>query len=733
MLHVRLKISHLRRFICLTAIGMAGAALSSCLSNFEDLSSTRRSGPISNIPTGENEFQIGNLVFDRLNPSNTLNVYGDSGARDIGTFCAMPSAITAGSRTPCVCVFTFTLAGSSQQLEANTDYVEDNLLKCRYDSIPAGASDVEVRVLITASAQYSNGWALNLSGSGSTGVGSADFSDPRTFSRVMRFQCRQNVYVPNLYRRYNFTRLSLDIQGSEQKVYDPFQSHDIRLSYPLNFYARDPGEAMLYLSSATGKLPDQLASWECALNPKDQPPSWLNWRVYSLNADPTDGFEISSANPGDAKKREAFYLSKVSAGIFTTPVNALAGPHPSLLTRYTAPGTSSGGTTPRLPVSDVLKSNPPPLGYAARPTTTAPGEERCPTSAESAIPSGYEWAKLWVFKATTPQRNYVSGSLKIADAGPVVCNPGTWQTGNPAGGALVFQDCVANGTNGTASKFDDHWYIPVPGQNQSLIGAGALAPLINTDNDDVVERSPAAAHDAANNIKTSRSAMRIFLQTDPLTSGTTNVYGACYYRAQTNSAGSDADPEDSAWPALGTGDANPPGTRVGPETLKFGSSLSSVSYLRTGSDLFDARTSSSGTRPLNLDTASAANQIATPIEFNNSGSDVEVSNLDSVSIDGTTPNATSMKYEYLFVVSGTDVHTKDMSDSGSVKARRHTPLRFRNKVDCTAADPNDPSCGTVDSPNRFPPYRLWLGEILADTSAPSSQRPLFPLCVLRKQ
>lgn len=77
-----------------------------------------------------------------------------------------------------------------------------------------------------------------------------------------------------------------------------------------------------------------------------------------------------------------------------------------------------------------------PLGYAASPVSTSATTESCPDTV--AIPAGFHWAKLWLFRANLPDRHYLT-STAISNAGTIACDPG-----NDSTGTQVFPDCGAD-------------------------------------------------------------------------------------------------------------------------------------------------------------------------------------------------------------------------------------------------------------------------------------------------
>jgi len=206
-------------------------------------------------------------------------------------------------------------------------------------------------------------------------------------------------------------------------MYDKLQSEDPLLTFPFDFYATNFGAALQsYVNAGTG-----VNYWDCPTNPS----------LYSdfsnpLPADTTPIFSVGDNNrmypppiynpaPVVASDldRSSFYVAKAPAGVFSIPFNAFLGP--TIVSAFNS------------------TSNPAPLGYGAAPIPTGVGKEQCPLSA---IPAGYHWVKVWLFRSDLPPRHYLS-SPKFAQIGQISCNR-QWVglTGNAVdAGKNVFVDC----------------------------------------------------------------------------------------------------------------------------------------------------------------------------------------------------------------------------------------------------------------------------------------------------
>jgi hypothetical protein len=93
----------------------------------------------------------------------------------------------------------------------------------------------------------------------------------------------------------------------------------------------------------------------------------------------------------------------------------------------------------------------------------------------------------------------------------------------------------------------------------------------------------------------------------------------------------------------------------------------------------------------------------------------------------------SLRYEFLFVVTPKTVNTGDMSNSASSVYAQYAPTRFRTDNDCGSSTPT-PAGGKCLSQNMFRSYGLKLHDV-ADAGDPPASDPnragVFPVCALQ--
>jgi len=393
------------------------------------------SDPLEGLTNGSSGSPINltRVVRDVTDP-NSLDLIGD-GTGSMGLYCTSADGKTSSPTGPsvCQCVYDFTKSdGTPEQVLVDTNYRENNLIRCNYSDALRAASPVKIRILIKTSDAYSNEVSINLSNT----TGAIDLSNSNSFALVHRYQCQDIIHTIG----WAF--------GSKNQLYDPIQSHDPTINFPLDFYTTDIGKALSIYASNNSPV------WNCPslIDPVRHIDSSVKSNLFDLTSQPEleryteNAFEDSQGlnlrvysrysyggtkviyNPNSTGPfpRYSFYLAKSSAGVFSVPVNAYIAPE----TR-----TSEGSTTA------------PPLGYGALPVVTGTGKEECPDTSKVSIPAGYKWVKVWLFRAELPVRHYLR-SDKIAQMQTVSCNPGFWQSPQDAGAyQSIFPDCNINGDN----------------------------------------------------------------------------------------------------------------------------------------------------------------------------------------------------------------------------------------------------------------------------------------------
>lgn len=341
--------------------------------------------------------QIAQALRSARDPNNLLDIIAKADGV-IGRYCTPVSDPSAESKATCNCSFTYNVKNASgaivsrETFESPTLYSESNLLRCSRAKIPPHVDKFAVRLLVTSPEKfYSNSIVVTI-GSGAP----IDLAEPSSYVSPNRYLCKDVVSVNYLF----------DGPG-KNKFYDPFQSEDESVSYPLDFYTSNFGGDLSFFASK------RISSWVCPTRPTDSDSQGRKLRIYSVAAD-NGSYLIYPHSKGF--DRSKFFLARSSAGIFTVPVNAYVAPQ--IMTNSSA--------------SDA----PPPLGYAVAPTRQG-DTEYCP----STLPSSFKWAKLWLFRADAPTGKILY-SDRIRKLGAISCNPGLWDDKDSNGREYgPFADC----------------------------------------------------------------------------------------------------------------------------------------------------------------------------------------------------------------------------------------------------------------------------------------------------
>lgn len=370
------------------AFGCVNGRVTSSTSNGTNSAYTASTDSNTSVP-----FTITQVVKDVNNPSTILDLVGD-GSGAMGNYCPQTSVGSSGgtaaaasgsSTTPCNCILSYNYTNpqtgvtSVQQYDAYTTYTEANLIECNYSAIPAGVTSVNVEVQLVASNSLSNTVNVTLVGN----YGSVDITNINNFSLANRWQCREVVTLTTI----------------SSTIYDPLQSDDPHIYYPLDFYATNFGWTLAQYAQASQQFVTN-NTWSCPQNP--EPSALANNPLYNMNVySVADLAGVKLIYPPQAGQfdRSTFYLANVPSGAFTMPVNAFIAP-------------------------TVVTSNTAPLGYGAPPVPAGNGTETCPTAS---MPAGYHWVKVWLFSANLQPRTYLqfSNSTLAPPSGfeNIMCNP----------------------------------------------------------------------------------------------------------------------------------------------------------------------------------------------------------------------------------------------------------------------------------------------------------------------
>jgi hypothetical protein len=398
---------------CILLSGLLSACLNNDLTSPDRFALTDQIDTESNGDTGGDGdtstiLSLSQVVRTNSNAASELDLIGD-GSGAMGRFCIASDNGGADDGTgasTCTCEYSYTRTdGSAETVEVDTSYHELDLIRCASTGIPTNISFFTVRVHVTNSDTFSNSVTFQV-GSDSVTLNTADEA---SFLPVTRFQCRESLFIS-----YAF----------DNNFYDPFQSEDPRLVYPMNFYTTNMGDSIARFVDSVQIVGG--AGFVCPTNTND-PTQGVDLTLYSVSSDGGSNriFPVS----GSLHDRANFVLAREATGVFSVPISAIL-----------APAVSTGG-------QNANGSTAPELGFAAEPVPGSEAdEETCPTDVE--IPDGYQWAKLWLFRSSLAKRKAIFPDQMMASGG-LFCNPGTWQTANidEDSSSLdpVIVDCTTNG------------------------------------------------------------------------------------------------------------------------------------------------------------------------------------------------------------------------------------------------------------------------------------------------
>lgn len=659
------------------ALSLATACTNNRMMKARSLSSTTTGDPLANVINDmtANQIILTRVIKNALNPTSTFDLIGD-GSGAIGTKCVSANATDSGTSTTqgpssCTCQYTYTKSdGSVESFEAPTSYHEANLARCLYVGIPAAVSSVKVRLHLTSTDAYSNEITFNFHGSGI----SLDTASELTFSKVLRFQCKQSIKVP-----YAF-------EPAAGKIYDPIQSEDPRNTYPLNFYTTNIGASYAYhaggLAAATPAY-----DYYCPGIPND-PNEGMDLGVFSVSANSLNASggaggisnkQIYPPVPGSFD-RSTFYLARQATSVFNVPVNS-----------YVAPGIFS--------VAPDAQGNtnglPPALGYGASPIPTGvQGQETCPDSSIQ-IPQGYRWVKIWLFRMALPARKFLS-SVSLQQLNTIWCSPGEWSNDLPAVGEptrAVFDPCY--------KIHRDRLSDGDPTNNET--GATYLSDV------------------GVGGVKLSSrffegTAMCVNVDPQKTTSFLATLGNPIPGPGRTSSAGSLS---SSSLVAPYSSFNFPVGSDIWRENdlganAKPGAPLD---YSCRGSAKFDP-----------------AHICGAPVGTNNPGSVPYDDNL----ITGNIDDPSTPRFDYLFVVTPPSVMSGEMSSISSPTHYMYTPYRFMAPDDCTDTSGDgliDPDADNCPASRALRNYGIKFHDVggAGDPPADDPNRPgVFPVCALQK-
>lgn len=722
---------------CLLTLIWAGI-LSSCTNNLNInsvLTTIQSTIPVSESGnSSQGTFTLGRVVKNNLNPTGTLDLIGD-GTGTFGQLCQSSDGAT-GTNT-CNCTYTYSSPTvPNQQLDTPVIYSETDLIRCNYGTISTDVKSLKVSVHLTTADTYSNQVIFNYSGSSV----SLDTSLIASFVEPRRYQCHDILVGVN----YLF----------DSKIYDPIQSENFHKTFPLDFYYTNPGGNLsTYSAAQAGTANTSLSNWICPpiLNPETTFSNSTDLKNYnSLNHVNLAVYSKAGLTVGDTIYRKVIYpppphplqpgnidrstflLSKQPSGIFSVPVNA-----------YVSPGVNT--------TSDAILTEgypPPPLGYGASPISTGSGQESCPDSSIP-IPTKHHWVKLWLFRASLdartmawpgPKGNGPNQASSLFDLNVIYCNPGNWDKDSTTYQEPNLQIFPALNCPRDISDFlNDRSSTPAPHGNHGTWTDGGVTYKLRP---------------ASISLKSVRESL-----TDPLNlnyiladrvlgtgqcvrlDAVAGVAGPAYYDSYNFR---NKHPNCTNGPGLGCGDEKQDfwatwvldyAQGAVPTDAVFNADTTTATtkgYDKTSIGIGCNATPLSD--PLNV----CGNIVAPQTKNVTSAAAPHSTNINSLPLDSG-----SSRFDFLFVVTPTDIMLNDMRDA-TLAGAPYQPYRFETDVDCFdpitemySTDPdvthgNYPTlCKNSTSINT---YGLKLHDVGDNGDAPAndpSRAGVFPVCAIQ--
>jgi hypothetical protein len=588
-------------------------------------------------------FTIAQVLQDALLPSQVLDIIGD-GSGNLGKLCSSSDGsdpLSTSSSTPCFCTYQYTSAQNpSQNIDVPVIYHESNIVRCTYGgAIPSGVTSFTVSIHYKTTNVYSNALTFNYSGSGTP----IDPTLANSFQKVTRNLCKSSVKISYLF---------------DSNIYDPIQSEDPHFTYPLDYYSNNLGGSLEYFVNSGD------TANTCPAIPDSSIP------IFSKT--PLNGNPVIDPPIPRSVDRATFYLAKQPTGIFTQPLNAVLAPS------VVSDGDSTGSFT-----------RAPPLGYGASHISIgSSAQETCPTS--TSIPSGYQWVKVWLFRAALAPRSTLIPNNAGANTSltSIVCNPGDWNTaqpGDPISLAPVFTGCGLTHTHNSSSP------------TYSLAEVNSTGYLA-----DRVLGSSQCVQMSSRTVGLTTTVSASFLSPNscsqtPTTAPSPGV--GCGWNANLPQMGGDFwnlyVPNPSASPYAGVSAV---GCNATPKNDPLGLCKAGMSYSSGGSS------------------------FAQPLFTN---------------LTASPPFDTTQRYDFIFVVTPVNIYQADiLNTTANSIGTQYYPFRYLTAADCQSPNPNNPLTPTdcqlqYAITNYFPK----LHDIQSNGDPPAnatSTSSIFPVCALQK-
>ncbi len=648
---------------------------------------------------GNYAFTIKQVLADAFNPASTLDVLGD-GSGSLENNCPPVTAgdVTSNGPVQCVCQYTYVLNSTNQSVQTPIVYHEINQVRCSFSppTPPVTISQIQVALVNTIDQAASNPLAFNTQGSGAL----LDTTQASSFAEIFRYQCRDVQTVPSLFF---------------PAMYDPFQSENPHISYPLNFYAGNLGDATNQYVSASQNNP---SAWICPsiLNPQKslinptaiatyQQSNQLSMGLYTKGTfNGTDVIYPPNPKLTPGFDRTTFYLAKNSSGSFSVAVNGMYAP---LLPTTT---------------STAINGRPlPPLGYgvAAIPGRHS-GEEACPSASSVPIPAGFQFMKLWLFKAGLAPRSYMTAGTPPAGVNNILCNPGDWQQGTATGGSIttpVFSGCFLT-----------------PGSTPSP-QTGNLSVSLNN-----IDFPPGMRNSNSTAMSNSYLADRVLDISSPQ-AGAGGDYICLTLQGQNTITSTSVQQLANACSSGLPGPAcmgNPLyATPVdfwqayAPAAIpNFGAIWATVNDKNFGCGSNPQKPIYDPLQICKSANIGAITSVVAALQPTYSGPTGAGGGLQPLSLDIVNGQSTA-RNDYVFIVTPPIITSNQMaaisSTGGSSPAAAYLPYRFLAFSDCKAGDPLTAPAGDCNPNENVVTYNL----LLTDLTAPNGSTPIYPICVLQ--
>lgn len=400
----------MRFCICLIALLTIAACTNQHLSRISSPLTSSSSTPDT---TEKNESGINLKTVSMAANGNDNQIDLTVSDNSIGSICGTSDAYGAAP-LGCSIDYEFSdFSGHTIRVPGTLLYADYGLARADFSAyLFSGVVNFKVRLKNLAKNKYSNALSITLS------QGIAPFSNPENLISVSRFQCRDALQFPHPFNGAS--------GALSQGLYDPVQMESLNVARPLNFYRGDAGRDLASWASndaaksGTGQPTQEGYGWFCPQPSRDDSfrllgidvGNKIDYRIFSTA--PDNGIEqIYPVQPG-TRDRYNFVLFRKPTGIFNKPLSVGTGPMTKGI-----------------------------LGYGAQGYENSEG---CPGSSVVSIPQGYQWVKVWLWKATLTPRVVASSTDLVSHANRIVCNPGAFLSsdGNTAMGP-VFPDCNNSG------------------------------------------------------------------------------------------------------------------------------------------------------------------------------------------------------------------------------------------------------------------------------------------------